>query len=276
MDEHKHVVSWRKQEKTMIINRLVRLALSMVLFVAAAVRWAYFDTVSDRMDTVFLGLVLLAFLIHLIPWERLTSFKAVGIEISLEEPKVQAAISGLGLDRIENKQLKNQLSKLNDELQSARGSRVLWIDDKPHNLIGARRLLRALGIQVMSATSSTAAEHILEIDNDFDLIITDVQRLGDSHTIVGGEPIHEGVNFVVKLRQHSDPIIKTLPVIFYAAYDWNRLVDFTRPARELLPEPEISNTAIDFVPKVIKRLAQVRAMSIIYGGDKKPTSVWRQ
>jgi CheY-like chemotaxis protein len=258
------------------INKLVRLALSIVLLAAAIVRWTYFDTVSDRMDTIFLGLVLLAFLVPLIPWEHLTSFKAAGVEISLEEPKVQAAIGGLGLDRIENKQLKNQLSKLGDELLSARGSRVLWIDDKPHDLIGARRLLRALGVQVTSATSSTSAEQILEIDNDFDLIITDVQRLGDSHSVVGGEPIHEGVNFVVKLRQHSDPIIKSLPVIFYAAYDWSRLVNFTRPARELLPEPEISNTAIDFVPKVIKRLAQVRAMPIIYGGEKKPTSVWRQ
>ena len=135
----------------------------------------------------------------------------------------------MGLDRIENKQLKNQLSKLGDELQSARGSRVLWIDDKPHNLIGARRLLRALGIQVMSATSSTSAEHILNIDNDFDLIITDVQRLGDSHAVVGGEPIHEGVNFVIRLRQHSDPIIKSLPVIFYAAYpvDWKQQAGIT-------------------------------------------------
>ena len=254
-------------------NKLVKLILSIVLLVIATARWVDFNKASDRMDTVFIGLVLFAFLIHLIPWERLTSFKAVGVEISLEEPRIQAAISGLRLDQIEDKRLKSQLSKLSDGLQSVRGSKVLWIDDKPHNLIGARRLLRALDIQVISATSSTEAEHILETDNDFDLIITDVQRPGDSYLVVGGEPIHEGVNFVVKMRQRDDPVIKTLPVIFYVAYDWHRLVVFTRPARELLPEPEISNTASDFVPKVIKRLAQVRAMPIIYGGDKEPTSV---
>jgi len=257
----------------MAIKRFSKWVLSIVLVVAAIARWIFYEAVSERMDVTFLGLILAAFLIHVIPWGRLTSFKAAGVEISLQAPQVQAAISGLGLGRIQDRQLRDRLAKMGDELQAVRGSRVLWIDDKPHNVIGERRLLRALGIHVVMATSSEAAEATLNADNDFDLIVSDVQRLGDSHTVVGGEPIHEGVNLVVKLRGHDDPTIRSMPVVFYAAYDWPRLVEFTRPAREMLPEPEISNTSIDFVPKVIKRLAEVRAVPLVCSGKKRPTSV---
>jgi len=229
------------------------------------------------MDTVFFGLIMFAILVYFVPWENIKTFKAAGIELSLEQSSVKAAISGLGLDRIEDKHLKEQLSKLEAEIQAVRGGRVLWIDDKPHKIVGERRLLRALGIQVVSAISSEMAEEILDADNDFDLIISDVQRLGDSHLLTGGVEIHEGTNFVVKLRKHSDPTIRAMPVVFYAAYPWDKLVEFTRPAREIQPEPEISNTVIDFVPKVVKQLAQSRATPIVYSPKKDPTSVrWQK
>ena len=48
---------------------------------------------------------------------------------------------------------------------------MIWIDDKPYNILGARRMLRALNIDVTTATSSEMAQEILETDNDFDLII---------------------------------------------------------------------------------------------------------
>ena len=157
------------------------------------------------------------------------------------------------------------------ELESIRGSRVLWIDDNPHNILGVRRLLRALGINIVSAVSSEAAESILETDNDFDLIVTDVQRMGDSHKITGGVIIHEGVNYIIRLREHPDPVIAHMPVIFYAAYEWEKLVKHTRPVRELLPEPEISNAAPDFVVKVVNTLAIQRATPIKYSELKVPT-----
>ena len=223
------------------------------------------------MDTVFFALILSALLIPLVPWENLRSLKAAGIELSLDRPEVESAISGLGLERIKSEQLKKGLVKLGEELQAIQGSRVLWIDDNPHRITGERRLLRALGIQVIPAATSAEAERILESDNDFDLIITDVQRIGNSHEIVGGIDIHEGTNFVVKLRSHKDPVIQSMPVIFYAAYPWQKLTRFTRPARELLPEPEISNSVTDFVPKVVKRLAKARATPIATNELKVPT-----
>jgi CheY-like chemotaxis protein len=260
----------------MRFSQYAKVALSAVLVLLAIVRFGYHDALSGRMDVIFFSLILAAFLVWLIPWERLQSVTVGSVGISLEQPQVQAAISGLDLDRIEDEELRRRLLHREKELQSVRGGRILWIDDKPHNVLGERRLLKALGMDVTPAMSSEAAEKILEEDNDFDLIITDVYRRGVNYKLIdGGEPVHEGTNFIVKLRRHDDKHISHLPVIFYAAYDWERLIKFTRPARELLPEPEISNSAVDLIPKVISTLSEERAKPITYTARKQPTSMRR-
>src|SRR5207302_9651723 len=132
-----------------------------------------------------------------------------------------------------------------------RGSRVLWVDDNPDTILGERRVLRALGVEVTSVNSSLDAERTLQADNDFDLIISDIQRQGDTYKITGGEPIHEGVNLVIKFRtqrkDEGDPVVKSMPVIFYAAYERERLVAFTRRVRELPPEAEIANSIFELM-----------------------------
>lgn len=257
----------------MKINKSVKIGLSLMLVTLVILRWIFYDIASTRLDTTALTLIISAILLYVIPWESIKTFKAAGFELTLEQSQVKSAVEGLGLDKARHKSLLEQLSYLDKELQSVGGGKVLWIDDKPHNIIGVRRLLRALGIQIVSATSSKMAEDILERDNDFDLIITDIQRQGDSSAAQGGHNILDGVDFIVKLRKHRDSTIRALPVVFYAAYDWERLVWFTRPAREVQPEPDISNSVSDFIPKVIKRLAVSRAMPISYGEEKEPTSV---
>jgi CheY-like chemotaxis protein len=153
-----------------------------------------------------------------------------------------------------------------------RGGRVLWIDDKPHRIAGERRLLRSLGIDVTPAISSDEALRILEHDNDFDLVVSDVQRTGKSHEVVGGEPIHEGVNFVVWLRTtYHDALVRSLPVVFYAAYDNERLVKFTRSARDLAPEAALSHSVVTLVPLVVAQLAEARTAPIRAPGTKEPT-----
>jgi CheY-like chemotaxis protein len=240
-------------------NKFIPL-LSAVLILLALAKLALPDNVVGRMDTIFFVLICAAFVVPLVPFERLKSLKAAGIELSIELPQVQGVISGMRFERIEDERLREKLSetlsRMKDEVEVIRGSRVLWIDDHPDKVLSLRRLLRSLGVEVVAAVSSAAAEEILGTDKDFDLIISDVQREGDSHKVVGGIPIHEGVNFVVKLRTKSAlPFVKSLPVVFYAAYDWPRLVQFTRPAREHQPEAEISNSPADFLVKVVKQLA---------------------
>lgn len=253
-------------------DQIARIVIAATLFTLAVVRLIYHSALAGRMDTVFFILVGAGLLLILVPVQYLKSFKAGGLEFSLDRPQIEGAISGLGLDRIQDEKLRARLSRLQEQLGAVRGSRVLWIDDHPHGVVAERRLLRALGVEVLTAISSDAAEAILYNDNDFDLIITDVQRQGDSHRLIGGVAIHEGANFIVKLRlQHPDPVIKTLPTLFYAAYDWERLVAFTLPARVLYPTPELANTAIDLIPKAIKLLAESRATPIPTRDMKKPT-----
>lgn len=256
---------------TQMSTKALTISLSVVLVALAVVRSLFPAFSKDRIDLTSIVLVGVAFIVQLIPLERLRSIKAAGIEFGIDDPQVDAAINALSADRIGNVELRDRLKHMSDDLEVIRGSRVLWIDDKPGVVLNARRLLRALGIEVIPATSSVMAENILGVDQDFDVLISDVQRQGDSYKLNKGIDIHEGVNFVVKLRRSGDAVLHTLPVIFFAAYDWERLMHFTRPAREFAPEAEVSNSVNDFVEKVIKRLAERRRKPILYPAQKEPT-----
>ncbi|MFQ5821748.1 MAG: hypothetical protein ACE5I5_17315 [Candidatus Heimdallarchaeota archaeon] len=251
----------------------IKAVLAIIVLLFAIVRFVFYDFINERVDDIFLLLLTLAALILLFPWERLTSLKAAGIELSLEQPQIKGALEGLEMNRLENEQLKQKILSKAREIEQAQGSRIIWIDDKPHNIVGERRILRALGVEVVTAISSEMAEEIFSRDNDFDMIISDVQRKGESYKLNNGVPIHEGVNFIVKLRQHEDPVIMTLPVTFYAAYNWPRLVEFTRPARETQPEPQICNTIAELLIKVLTTLSEVRSHPIKVRAEKRPTRV---
>jgi CheY-like chemotaxis protein len=256
---------------------VLKVLLSVVLATFAITRITYYKTLGQRMDLLFFALVLSVFLLWMLPWgelwERLSGLSVGGVGISMQQPSVQAAIGNLSIaeDQLEvigssseevKEKLRRQLKSLQGELQNVRDSRVLWIDDYPYQILGERRLLRVLGIDVTPARSSERAKEILEDDNDFDLIITD--------TVRGGT--HEGVDFIVNLRtEETDARIKNLPVIFYAAYSWETLVRIAHPARGLPPEPEISNSVDDLIPKVIRSLSEERLNPITVSTTKTPT-----
>lgn len=255
----------------MRISKSTKIVLSFLLIILVIVRWIFYDIASTRLDTVALTLIVSAILLYVVPWENLRTFKAAGLELTLEQSAVKSAIDSLHLDKGKHKLLIEQLSRLEDDLQSLREAKILWIDDRPYPLIGVRRLFRSLGVSIVSATSSAKAKDILDSDNDFDLIITDIQRYETNPAAPGRHPpSHDGVDFILKLRKHNDQILRTMPVIFYAAYSWEILVELTRPVREIQPEPDISNSVSDFVPKVIKRLAISRAIPIS-SDEKEPT-----
>ena len=254
-------------------DKFTQFMIAALLVALAVLRAVKHDQLADRMDNLFFILIGVAVILIVIPIDRLRSLKAGGVEVSLDQPQVQGAISALGLENVQNEKLRVRLEGLSNELASAQGSRILWIDDRPNNLLGERRLFRALGMRVDSAISSEVAEKMLEADSDFDVLVTDVQRLGNSHEFNKGVEIHEGVNFIVKLREGGvNSAIASMPVVFYAAYDWPRLMEFTRPARELQPEADVANTIVDLVPKVVARLAEVRRQPIVTSESKEPTT----
>lgn len=259
--------------KIFVVKRWPQLIAASLLITVALSR-AVWPPLASRTDNTFLVLLGAAITLALVPLDKVKSFKAGGFEILLESPQVQGALSSLKIESVQSVRLRARLDMLGDLLPVIRNARVIWVDDRQENILAERRLLRALGITVVTANSTEQALEIMQADNDFDLIISDVQRSGDTYKVTAGVKIHEGVNFVQWLRtSHPDQGIRQLPAIFYAAYDWPRLVKFTEPARRTLPEPEISNSVADFIPKVIIRLAESRIKPIQTPDSKEPTSV---
>jgi len=295
---------------------ILKITISLLILIIAIFRLIFFEFINEKMDLTFLILILAAFIIPIFPWERIQSFKAGGIDVSLDIPQIEGAIKSVFYSKdskfkVDNKELQQKLRKIINQnapkIELIKGSRILWIDDHPYNIIGERRLIRALGAEIIMANSSEMAEEKLIIDSDFDIIITDVQRKGQSfvrtkelikkHKILR---VHEGVNFIVKLRldpnifknyekevfnkhevkelsKKKDPYkklkeyVKSLPVIFYAAYKWKPLVRWTHPARIIPPESKICNSIDDLLSKVIITIADGRSNPINIKVKKTPT-----
>ena len=253
------------------VDRFLRFGAAALLGALAFARTAV-PGWQERMDATFFVVVGVAILLLLVPISRLRQFKAGSLEFSLDRPEIVGAIGSLNLARVEDTKLRVTLRQAELQLPTIRGSRVLWIDDRPQKIVALKRLLRSLGINIVSAISTEDASRILSADSDFDLLISDVQRVGDSHKVTGGVPIHEGTNFLVWLRtKHEDPVVRAIPAVFYAAYDWDRLIEFTRPARETQPEPAVANSVPGFVESVVNALAKARTAPLTAGGEKEPT-----
>jgi len=250
----------------------------------ALIYWADIFDSRARFDDLFAILVGSAILVVLIPWERLQSVKAGAFELSMESRQVQDVLTRINLTDDEQRILKKNLRSSLADYEKLQGSRILWIDDNPQRLMGERRLLRALGLEITTASSSDIAEQLLASEPDYDLIITDVQRIGNNYLVNDGVPIHDGVNFIVKVHALSDPdvpssfdVVRSIPVIFYAAYDTQRLIEFTKPARAVCPDCDVSNDFFDLLEKVTWRLKQVRARKSRFyinaiDGTKVPTA----
>jgi len=126
------------------------------------------------MDTIFFIVIgVVAFLV-LIPLSSIKQLKAGSLEFTVNQPEIIAAIESLDLENIQNKELRTGLKRVQNLLSSVRGSRILWIDDHPEEIVALRRLFRALGITAVSAISSQAAKDTLAVDTDFDILISDV------------------------------------------------------------------------------------------------------
>jgi CheY-like chemotaxis protein len=236
-----------------------------------------FSPFAERVDNVSLILLGAVAILLLLPIERLTGLTVGSVAVVLDSPQVAGALTA-SLDRVADRALRRRLDELPADLALLPGARVLWIDDHPSEVVGERRILRALGVEVITATSSEQAIETLVRDSDFDLLVTDVQRKGGhSHERAGGIPLHEGVNLVVALRSGQVPELADVPsarairVLFYAAYDRARLAEFTRRARELDPESDSTNDLENLIVKAVRQLAEARRRPIEAPVRKTPT-----
>ncbi len=152
-------------------NRIAQYSVAGVLLSLAIARtvgpgW------QGRMDAVFFLVVGVAAALFLVPLSALKSLKAGSLELTLQQPEVAAAIGGLQLTQVEDKELRLTLEAASGVLPSVRGSRVLWIDDRPEKIVALRRIFRALGINIVCAVSTEKAKDILAADSDYDLMIS--------------------------------------------------------------------------------------------------------
>ena len=284
----------------------LRIALALLMFLIGVLYLIY----EKKVDEYFLYIITGAIVLVLVPIELVNQFKFGPVELHVLR-RVEDAIDQTGKSKYFDKQaLKGYLTAFSPaSLAGITGGRIIWIDDWPQTLVGSRRIIRALNLEIITATSSNQALDILIDNPDVDLIITDVQRAGDSYDYLDEAPagelhsksftdrsnitwyrIHEGVNFVVRLhedkniygeildervREMTMSYVKQIPVIFYAAYDRAGLESYTLPARLCLTEREVDicNTVQELVQKVILRLIEVRTRSIIYTTDKIPTKL---
>lgn len=233
----------------------------------------------------FLLLAGLAAVVFAFPWHRLSALKAGPFEFSLEQGQIKGAIDSIDVDGPEKGRIEGVLSRLAADIELARGGRVLWVDDEPKRVVGERRLLRALEIETVMVASCREAAEILKRDDDFDLLITSLEKETERKAIKDAE--NPAVLFVQWLRGKEstgisellgaepgkaidDPVVNSMAVIVYAAYD--SLADIRtviRPLNRLEPGVDASRSVDDLLRKAIRSLADYRSNPIEVSKDKK-------
>jgi len=117
---------------------------------------AVVDAIANEVNGSFFLLAGIAALVLTFPWQLLRTLKAGPFELSLEQGQVHGAVRSLAIsadepDEKAEERFSDLLARLQPDIERARGSRVLWIDDKPHRVVGERRLFQAVGIETLVA-----------------------------------------------------------------------------------------------------------------------------
>jgi CheY-like chemotaxis protein len=255
-----------------------KIGISVLAIALAIVRIVVLKEAEKWFDSIFLLLVSAPIIAFVIPWYRLTAFKAAGVEFTLSSPSVQGAIAGIEMSPAQNRSLRRTLYNLGNAIDDSVGSRVLWIDDNPEKIVGERRVLRALGVHVVPASSSQAARTILQEDNDFDLIISDFQRKSEPGSSYERYERYGGVEFVQELRQwkgrEDDRIVRSLPIVVYTAYTDEQVRDiFRQVSLDDITDLYICHTIAGLLRKVFEILPAARAEAIKVPASKPPTDI---
>lgn len=251
---------------------VIKIGVSIIALVLAALIIIDPQGSERWQNPTFLLLLAVPLLAFLVPWHRLTSFSAAGVELVLESPSVRGAIEGIKMSSSESRSIRRTLYDLREAIADSRGSRVLWIDDHPEQILGERRILRALEIQVVSANTSDNAREILEMDDDFDLLISDMQRMSEPESEFGR---YGGIEFIKDIRQSSDDlVVKNLPVIFYTAYRPDQVETILdQVSSRDLPDIHFCHSIEGLLKEIFHILPTARAEAIRVSSRKVATDI---
>lgn len=241
------------------------------------------DTAVNGLGNSSLLLFGVSALVLFFPWQRLSTLRAGPIEFALEHGQVRGALDAIKVDGPEKERVERTLSRLVTDIERARGSRVLWVDDRPSRLVGERRLFRALGIETVTVRTCHDAALELNRDNDFDLLITSVVKSSEQRAIK--DSTNPTALFIRWLRGYSDSgveelvgrevgqppddaVINNLRVIVYAALKVSKIWEFLQPVAGLQPPVDACSKLDELLPKAIRMLADLRANPIEVSIDK--------
>ena len=245
---------------------------------------AVITAATHGVNGAFLILTGAAAVVFAFPWQRLSALRAGPIEFSLEQGQIRGAIDAIDVHGTERERIDATLSRLATDIELARGSRVLWVDDKPRRLVGERRLFRALGIETVSVPTCRMAAETLVRDNDFDLLITSLEKAKEREEI--SDLRNPGVLFVNWLRGNEDDgirrlvgetvdvpvmdtVINNLAVVFYAAFPLAYIRETIQPLTAAEPTVEASRGLDELLRKSLRLLADLRSNPIEVSADKK-------
>ena len=233
--------------KDKIPNVILKILVALIPL-CLAILVLFFGYMPGESTNYILYLVTLSVLVIFLPWERLNSFKGPGIEIGLSDSNIEKIIKEYNI--IENNKIdKNDKKKLSEtfkehklEIEQSRNSRILWVDEKPKNVLPERRLLRALHIQTVMANTRESVNYYLNLDGDFDLIITDRKGLG--HLLSENEKPSNSVlddKLPPSKQKKQDNIrhkhIPKIPIIIYSAREQIVLENYIKdlPSENIYP-----------------------------------------
>ncbi len=128
----------------------------------------------DEVALAFLAFVVGGLLFALSPQLGITKISAGSLEVEIM-PLVKQAVAKLPSGQ--ETEVWRVLKK-HSALFPVIGVRLLWVDDCPESLIPQRRLLRRLGMEVVTVTSTKEATDELTRDGDYALIVQDHLRHG--------------------------------------------------------------------------------------------------
>lgn len=192
-----------------------------VVLIIALIRLLNIGELHESIDNTFILLLVISIILFFVPLDSIKSFKAGGVEIELFENKVKNAIDGLEIKQIENEQLLKTILKYSKEIEIIKGSRILWIDDTPEAILGERRILRALGLEIHTSNNKETTLNLINRDTDFDLIISDIQWIKNIKSM---SVFYGGIELIQELRKSfKDETIGSVKTIFYTAYNENQI-----------------------------------------------------
>jgi len=99
-----------------------------------------------------------------------------------------------------------QAGEILSELRSVRQGLVLWVDDNPDWVRDERQILDGVGNRSVLVRSTQEAVDLLDAENRFDLVVTDMRRRDE---------LRAGYELLEAIRRRT----KSLPVVLYSSSD---------------------------------------------------------